>query len=305
MTAASYTIYGLSVASEIALPELTRLSGAAVSGDDEVMISLASIPPELWADSSEKNGFVVRADGIYFDIPGVARFAIRDGSKIAIEPYPGANEEKIRMYILGSAMGALLHQRGRLPFHSSVIHVNGSGVAFSADSGGGKSTLAALLLQHGHEVAGDDVGALQLTEAGEVLVHSGVNRIRLTAESLEALGGEPTSNGRSGSDDKHLLPCDRVSRLEPVPLRRIYFLEFGERDTLVFIKPISRYDALLELRKNVYRPSLIKGLKREREFFDWATSALSSVEFFRLTRPRDLGRLEEIVDPLEAHFADL
>jgi len=59
---------------------------------------------------------------------------------------------------MGSAMGALLHQRNILALHAGTIAVNGGSVIFCGPSGIGKSTLAAGFRRRGYpNVAGDDV----------------------------------------------------------------------------------------------------------------------------------------------------
>jgi len=42
------------------------------------------------------------------DVPGVARYSVEDGKSILIEPMADSTPEKIRLFLLGSTMGALL-----------------------------------------------------------------------------------------------------------------------------------------------------------------------------------------------------
>ena len=51
---------------------------------------------------------------------------------------PDVLEGDVRAYLLGTAIGALLHQRGLLPLHASAVEVNGRAVAFIAPAGHGK-----------------------------------------------------------------------------------------------------------------------------------------------------------------------
>jgi hypothetical protein len=304
MMGGNYTVYGLSLNSEIPLPELIE---SPPDREPDITVELAPLSENLERRSANAEGYFLCSDSICFNVPGVAKYQIRGGSEIIVDPYPEGPAEGIRLFLLGSGLGALLHLLGRTPFHASTIRVDDVTVAFSSDSGGGKSTLAAFLLQRGYVVTGDDVSALEPTASGEVLSHPGVPRIRLLPDVMDALGLSAGRDESSSKTDKKYPLANREDPLTaPAPLRRIYFLEFAEdAGSPVLIQPMGRYEALIELRKNVYRPSLVAELGRERDFFEWAKRALFSVSFFRLSRPKDLGRLDEAIDSVEAHLEDL
>ena len=75
----------------------------------------------------------------------------------------GANEDHVRLYILGTCMGALLLQRKILPLHGSAIAINGKAYAIVGDSGAGKSTLASAFLNKGYQLLSDDVIPVSLS----------------------------------------------------------------------------------------------------------------------------------------------
>lgn len=300
-----YTVHGLSLVSEISLPELGRETTDTRRPD--VSISVSRMSKGFPSAEAGAEGYVLAGEVLYLDVPDIARFSIRGGTEIVVEPRPGAAAESVRLFLLGSVLGALLHQVGRLPIHASTLRLDGAGVAFCADSGGGKSTLAGWLDRHGYEVTGDDVCALAAADDGDVLFHPGVPRIRLAPDAMQTLGGEPETGRRESRVDRKI-PFVMRSLGDPgaVPLRRIYWLEFTEAENApVLIEPLGAYESLLALRSSVYRPSLIELLGRESEFFESARRVLESVETFRLTRSRDLSRLDEVVGALEDHLEDL
>ncbi len=61
------------------------------------------------------------ADRFLLAIPGVAAFHVHGGREIIIQPAPQADAAAIRLFLLGSAFGALLHQRGITPMHGSAV----------------------------------------------------------------------------------------------------------------------------------------------------------------------------------------
>ncbi|HUT02978.1 MAG TPA: hypothetical protein VM163_03715 [bacterium] len=297
----TYSIYGLRLSSEVRLPELSETID---EGPSDIYISLGSISSDLSRSGRDDNGFVVVGDAIFLDIPGVATFSIRDGASIEVVRYPSSTEVQVRLFLLGSVMGALLHQRGLMPFHAGSIGVEGYGVAFSADSGGGKSTLTALFAQRGYQVNGDDVAALELAPTNEVLLRSAPARIRLMPDALEALGKSSKLELQDQGIDRkfEILTWPREAQ-RALPLNRIYFLEFDEAaDSMPHIEPMGKYAAFVAFRSNIYRSSLIGSLGKERKFLEWTSRALATVACYRLRRPKDLSRLGDIGDILELHW---
>ena len=300
----TYSLYGLRLNSDVRLPELSHTID---EGPGDIIISLSPISTDWSKSDCDENRYVVRDNSIYLDIPGVAKFAIRDGANIEVDRYPSSTEVEVRLFLLGSAMGALLHQRGLIPLHASSIGVAGSGIAFSAASGGGKSSLAALFAQRGYQVNGDDVAVPELAPTNEVLLRAGASRIRLMPDALEALGKSSKlelRNGRIGRKFEMAIQRREAERL--LPLDRIYFLEFDEAaGSMPHIEPMGKYAAFVAMRSNVYRPSLIGSLRKEREFLEWASRALATVNCYRLRMSRDLSSLGGVGDVLEEHWIEI
>jgi len=67
----------------------------------------------------------------------------------------------VRLYLLGSAWGALCYQRDLLVLHASAVRVDGRAVAFCGRPGMGKSTLAAWLAESGHALVSDDLARFE------------------------------------------------------------------------------------------------------------------------------------------------
>ena len=178
-----YKVYGLSVRSELELPEL---HDDEQPGDADVDIRVGTVPP------ADEDGLSLGPDGAVLRINGIATYLMRAGREIIVHSSPGASDRNVRLYLLGSAMGILLHQKGLLPLHANAIEIDGRAVAFMGETGAGKSTLAAWLHDAGHRVIADDVCVLGIDgERERVGVHPGMPRIRLWKDALERSGREP------------------------------------------------------------------------------------------------------------------
>lgn len=72
------------------------------------------------SDQSPRAGFEATPGCFELTVPEVARYEVRDGKSITILPIANADEDAVRLYFLGSLLGALLHQRGVLPLHGAA-----------------------------------------------------------------------------------------------------------------------------------------------------------------------------------------
>ena len=136
-----YKVFGLRVLSEIQLPELPRINEQEETR--EVIIRTADLFQKWSEFTNTEQNFVVDKNVVMIRIPDTAIFSIQEGKQIIVSPMGNTCEDKIRLYILGICMGALLMQRGILPLHGSAINIDGKVYAILGNSGAGKSTLAA------------------------------------------------------------------------------------------------------------------------------------------------------------------
>jgi hypothetical protein len=215
----AYSGFGLKFESEIALEELPEYAG---SGEADVKIKLAEIP----RSSGEQPGYTLTDGGTLLSVPRVARFLIKDGRTIMVEPDPAASERNIRLYLLGSAMGVVLHQSGLLPLHANSVVIGNNAFAFCGHSGAGKSTLAAWFHDRGCDILADDVCVVGFNEGEKPLAYPGIPRMRLWREALEASGRIADDYPQSFEDmDKYDVPTRRSSGLsEALPLKAVYLL---------------------------------------------------------------------------------
>ena len=176
-----YRLFGLTIASEIDLPELFE----AERGPADIVFRRGTVAP-LGPDAVD---YVAQVDGgVTVEIPKIARFHIRDGSEIIIDAENCADPRSVRVFLLGTASGVLIHQRGLLPLHANAIELGSEAFAFSGESGAGKSTLAAWFHDRGARIIADDVCVIGLGQGGEALAMPGLPRFRLWREALERSG---------------------------------------------------------------------------------------------------------------------
>lgn len=102
-----YRAFGLSLSSEFQLPELPRIS--MKEGQIDIIISKIDLSV-IWFQLAEpEKYFVVKKNVVFFRVPGVAVFMIAHGKEIMVSPIGESREDQIRLYLLGTCMGALFN----------------------------------------------------------------------------------------------------------------------------------------------------------------------------------------------------
>lgn len=278
---ARYTAFGLSIASEIELPELAR--GETASPAD-VDIRLGDVAPTLEGATEIETGVAAKPGALLIDCES-ARYLVVNGSEITISPKPGRSERDVRAYLLGSAIGAICHQRGILPLHANAVEANGEAVAFAGPSGAGKSTLAAHFRRRGLKILCDDVCAVGFDAAGRPMAWPGIPRIKLWSDALAAFGRATGDLERVfDREDKYSLPFPHDPPPSALPLSRIYILvRAGEGDASA-IRPLTGAQAFDAILGNVYRQEYAAPLGQAKALFANVVSLLGRSQVYAAER---------------------
>jgi hypothetical protein len=291
----SYTAYGLHIQSYLPLPELTE---EVTPADVSIRPGKVSHPANpikqeqcIWATATE---------AIFF-WEDVGTILVRDGKEIIVDAIPNGNLNVLRLFLLGSALGTLLHQRGLLVLHGSVVAIDGSAIAFLGESGWGKSTTVAALCAQGHQIVADDVLVIDFTTAGCPIVFPGCPQVKLWSDSLASLGGDPQALERIRPElDKYAQQYKTKFSLQPIPLKQLYILGVG---AALEIEPIALQQVFKELVFHSYAVPFLKTAFSNAEHFRQCAKLINSVSISRLKRQRDLLALTEIVQLIESEAA--
>lgn len=294
-------LFGMCIRSDIPLPGLEPEPAAV---DPDVVIELGLVP----APAEPVPEVVVDEGGATLTIEGVARYRISNGSNIIVQPEPGAPQANVRLFLLGSAMGVLLHQRGLLPLHASAVEIDGRAVAFIGPSGAGKSTLAAAFHDHGYRVIADDVCVVGFGSERRAFARPGIPRLRLWEETLAATGRSVDGYELSYAGDENFkkfdvpIPPD-VSQTGETPVAAVLALRGGE---ILQFRPITGSEAAEVIFANTYRGEYLQAAGNPSMHWEATISLIRKVPLFELSRPRnlsrlggDIGRIAEFVRQLE------
>jgi hypothetical protein len=287
-----YRAFGLYVMSDFPLPELPKIYGLKEKAEIKITVSDLSVQ---WAELAEPNrNFLVKENFVMFKVPEIGIYCIQDGNKITVSPIAGSNEDQVRLYVLGTCMGALLLQRKILPLHGSAIAINGKAYAIVGDSGAGKSTLASAFLNKGYELLSDDVIPVSYSNKNIPTVTPAYPQQKLWQESLHAFGMESKEfRPIFDREEKYAIPVISQFATKSLPLAGVFELVKAETKE-IRISPILNLERLHTLFNHTYRNFLIARLGLMEWHFHNTANISNLIQVYQIQRPIDRFTANEL-----------
>jgi hypothetical protein len=290
----TYSVYGLSLESEIPLPELfedTQTTNLSLT-----VGSLEFVDPRTYPIIYRP----VSPSQIYVFYRNVATALVTDGRQVVVHPVEGVDPLTLRLFILQQVLGVALLQLGYFVLHASAVVINGQAVAFAGNSGEGKSTLAALLNTRGYPILTDDVLAID-TRPELPLAYPGLLQLKLTEEARASVApeilGEQTIHEKRA---KKLCAIRGAALREPAPLHSIFLLATG---SALEFSPVAPAKAAIELVRHTYGSKLVQAIGQSGAYFEQCIAVARRAKVATLTRPRDLSIMPQIADQIVASIA--
>ncbi|MBO0958864.1 aldolase [Neobacillus sp. MM2021_6] len=292
-----YKAFGYMIKSEIPFPELPQMNNKKVSIDLEIKIKDLS---KLWLElSNTQSAFVVNENLVMFQVPNIATFCIMEGKKIIVSPLNDYDEDIIRLYLLGTCMGAILLQRRVFPLHGSALAINGKAYAIIGESGAGKSTLASAFLSEGYQLLSDDVLAVSLSQEESIpFVTPSYPQQKLWKESLSNFGMDANDyNSIFGRETKYSVPVSTNYFREPLPLAGVFEL-IKSKNTKIEIRRIEKMERFYILFSNTFRNFLIRDLGLMNWHFQTSANIVNKIDIYQLKRPVNGFSATELVSTI-------
>lgn len=285
-----YRAFGLNISSQILIPELMTRQ---ISDVGDVRIKLGPVPESLDNPGESARYCQGEKNRLLISIKNVGKYDIKNGTEIVIDPAETGEIRELRLFLLGSAFGALLWQRGFLPIHGSAVSFQGKCFIISGSRGAGKSTLAAALEQEGCQVLTDDVAGISLDCNGIPWVYPSYPQQKLWKNSLEFLGKDHSPFDQiTGRIDKYAVPLQKGFCDYPQIVSAIYEIR-KDGGKKVKVAPLSGVDKLSLIINNVYRYGFPEAMSMKEEIFRRSAALAQKVEVFRIFRPEHLLTIEE------------
>jgi ABC-type cobalamin/Fe3+-siderophores transport system ATPase subunit len=294
----TYFCFGLNIESDYELPELIKTCDRKT----DVVIKIDDLSC-LWKELSTPDYLlVVKENHVLFKIEELATFCIQDGKYILVSPEEGADIDRIRLFLLGSCMGALLMQRNTLCLHGSAVEIDGKAYAITGHSGAGKSTLATAFLNKNYRLLTDDVIVISYDVNNQPMVVPAYPQQKLWQESLENFGIENKGyQPLFERENKFSVPVQNFTN-KPIPFAGMIELSKSEDKTILFqeVKGLERIHTVM---RQTFRRSFIQKSERTEWHFKEAVKLVNSVSILSIERPSDRFTANELVSLILASIS--
>lgn len=293
----SYSAYGLTLRSEIALDDLLPPS----DGDADVV--LVELSREEWLEEQQRHADeATTSDHVLGHYYRRLLYLVEGGRSIKVYRNGPLADDVVRRCVISLPLALVLRQRGHLALHAGAVARGDVAIAFTGPSGVGKSTMSELFFQRGYEVLTDDLLAIRFG-GGQPEVVPGSLQIRLRAGSGSVLLPEYDSLPLtySGSDQRFRTI---TSRQAPAPLHRLYLLDWEDaRETS--IEPVASLDAVRELMPHTWAHNLFTEPHYAAQHLQHLAGLIRRGCVARLRRVRSLDALSSYVEVIEEDLAAL
>ena len=226
-----------------------------------------------------------------------------DARHIYAQTLTDVDNEAMLAYLLVDALSFSMVRLGWEPLHATAVATDHGVVGFLGNSGDGKSTLAALLLQQRCKLVTDDMLVL-VRDRETWLAQPGPPRLKLYRDMADhILGVAPGRIAMNPDTTKLIVPLDTDDcTAEPHPLRALYVLRsVGEDRSSVRIEQLSPAAAFPRVLAHTagHYPSEIARLQRQ---FEFTTTLVRETPVKTLSYPREKAEMARLRD---AVLADL
>jgi hypothetical protein len=217
----------------------------------------------------------------------------------------------VEIHLLATVLSFWLERRGIPALHAAAAVVEGCATAFLSTNSGGKSVLAATLMQVGYPLLTDDILAVEHSR-GVFVGRPGYPQMRLWPDEAQHFLGHYEDLERvHPALSKRRVPvgangfgtfCDASQ-----PLACLYLPERRdpvEAGTEIRITPVSPRDAVIELVRHSFTPRVVEAIGLQPQRLDCFAQMVQQVPMRRLVYPSGFEHLprvrEAILEDLES-----
>jgi hypothetical protein len=313
----SYTLYGLNLASDLRFrnallpgshaPDLTfhLLEGPPPAGSEPPTV-LYPKTPEGGPAPTGRLQLSRSPDGYTLRYADVATFAMAPHRITAYEWQP-ERQPLVEVFFLGPVLAFHLELLGYPALHAAAAVIDGRAVAILGSKNGGKSSLAAALVQQGHALLTDDILAVELHDDG-ARARPAYPQMRLWPEQARHFLGH--SQGLAfvhANYHKYRVPigpgqfgtfCATSQPLACIylPERRPPSPPGATTNTAVTITPIAKAAAVMELLRHSFVAPLVHATGRQAARLALLAQLVQQLPLRRLSYPSGLEHLPPVCD---------
>lgn len=243
-------------------------------------------------------------DAFLFATPSGTCFHYRRGAGIAVNQAKSGSDEETDLFYHGTVYGGVAWLNGLVPLHASSVVSQDKVIAFTGDSGEGKSTMAAALARHGFSHRSDDVLLVE-TSGDTITAWPDRDRIKLCDDAFEMVEASRQAPVEAGSGKFFaVIDCPGIDAGGPLPLTDLIVLQTAEHGEPQ-LEPCTGSAKMPHLIKSMYRIEIPVHLNDGAAFASILQRMGTGLRVWTLNRQRNRDRFEQDIGLIARRLATL
>lgn len=286
-----YQAFGLSIQSDIALPPLFEKPSVKTP---DIQVVLADVSETGLEQADMVKPFSqFNQTQLWLNIIDVARFEVT-ANLIKVDPL-SEDWDSIRLFLLGSCFGAIMHLKQDLVLHGNTIKFGDECAVFMGPSGNGKSTLASAFYKKGYQILADDLARVDET----LCVQPSYPQLKLWEDSARKLEIDTSVLKRIRPQNaKFAVPIQDSFFNQPLPVKALYILNTHNQDDFIF-EELSGVNKFQPLKNNTFRPHFTQAFGMQKVHLKRVSQLANQARVVRITRPNYGFQIDELVKRIE------
>lgn len=208
----------------------------------------------------------------------------------------------VEIQLLGNVFSYWLERQGIPAIHASVINVDGNGIGFLSSNKGGKTSIAASLMQIGYPLVTDDIMAIEHED--QICCRPGYPTMRMWPEIAEHFLGHfedlPLVHPEL-SKRRVFVGQDSFGEFynHKIPLKCLYIPERRDmKNPKIEIKSVSQGEGIIELVRHSFIANLVDSIGLQPKRLEIFTKIVLNVPFRRIIYPNGYEHLEDVCNAI-------
>jgi len=292
-----YRSFGLTISSEIYFPELNPIDLLLTA---DIQIKYGEISNNINPITGFISGRLIISPQLYFlKIEGIATYLVEGGKIITIKIEDNADLNEVRLFCLSNAFAALLHQRGQIPLHAAAFIHENELVLIMGESGAGKSTTLAAMINKGYSPFSDDI-CIPYFDASDQswYAYSSYPMMKFWADSFTKVNIDKVSEGRKLKSglDKYGVYFHKNFITDSRKIKLLIMLEVDSQDNKVCFREINGMESFEKIQEQAYRKEYLEYESMLKDHFIQSTELAKSIKTILVSRPGNADSISSLVE---------
>lgn len=286
-----YQAYGFNFSSELKIDEMIP------GGDGKDIKIKTGITPKTIENPVYTGKLVIISNNqALITVKDIAKFFISEGKLIVIEKIETASFEEVKLYLLGIILGIIMHQRNELILHANVLNINDYAVLLAGNSGAGKSTFTALMLEKGLYLVSDDIALIRFDDKNNPWVYPGFPRIKLHIDSIKSLNIDKNKIVQLHQKiEKYNVPVTDKFYNKSLSVKKLFIIEPG-KDKQFSISDIEGFNKFQYIKDYIYLKFFTNLIWEQDQLFNLQTKLAAKVKLAVLSNPKNWITNKDLIE---------